>query len=279
MTSDYDLKYNPRLTVSNFQELMSQWTAQSEAVRANADCVLDVPYGEDPTEKLDVFRADAESSALLMFIHGGYWRSLDKRDFSFIAPAFTRAGVTVVVPNYALCPSVTVEAIVKQMLQATAWSYRNGVNFGAPRKPIYVAGHSAGGHLTAMMLATLWNVYAADLPANVVKGGLSISGIYDLTEIARTPSINNDVRLTESGAIKVSPTHYPPAAGTRLYTAVGANENEGFHIQNQLIGDKWHAIHEGDVHCPGANHFTVLDRFIDPGSRLHKTTLEMMGIA
>ena len=278
MTSEYDLKYNPRLTVSNFQELMTRWTSESERVRSHADCVVDVPYGEDPTEKMDIFRADAESSALLMFIHGGYWRSLDKSDFSFVAPSFTRSGVTVAIPNYALCPAVTVEQIVKQMLQATSFIYRNGVNFGAPRKPIYVAGHSAGGHLTAMMIAALWNVFSDDLPANVVKAGLSISGVYDLTEIARTPSINGDVRLTELDAIKLSPTNYPPPTDARLYTAVGAHENEGFHIQNRLIGERWRSVHESDVLCPGANHFTVLDRFIDPGSKLHKTALGMMGI-
>ncbi len=279
MASDYDLKYNPRLTVSNFQELVSRWTAESAAVRAGADCVLDIPYGDDPTEMLDVFRAGGESRALLMFIHGGYWRSLDKRDFSFVAPAFTRAGVTVVIPNYALCPSVTVEYIVKQMLQATAWSFRNGVNFGAPRGRIYVAGHSAGGHLATMMLASLWRVYSADLPEHIVKAGLSISGLYDLTEIVRTPSINNDVRLTKAAAIKLSPTNYPPPSpDVRLFTAVGANENEGFHVQNRMIGAAWQAVHDGDVLCPGANHFTVLDRLIDPGSKLHQTALEMMGV-
>jgi arylformamidase len=278
MAVDYDVLYNPRLTVSNFQEVFQRWAADSQRARAAADCVLDVPYGADETEKLDVFRAQGASRALLVFIHGGYWRSLDKRDFSFIAPAFTRAGVTVAIPNYALCPKVTVEDIVRQMLQATAWLYRNGVNFGAPRNQVYVAGHSAGGHLTAMMLAAMWPVYAADLPKTVVAGGLSISGVYDLAEIAKTPSINIDVRLNERTAPKVSPIIYPPATNAPLYTAVGSDENEGFHIQNRLIGKKWKAVLKGDIPCAGDNHFTVLDRLITPGSSLHSGTLAMMGI-
>src|SRR5436853_2805161 len=129
---------------------------------------------------MDWFRAQGRSKALLMFIHGGYWRALDKKDFSFVAPAFARAGVTVGIPNYSLCPAVQVRDIVMQMVQASAWLYRNGANFGAPAHNLYVCGHSAGGHLTAMMLACVWPAYAADLPRKVVKAGLCISGLYDL---------------------------------------------------------------------------------------------------
>ena len=215
----------------------------------------------------------------MIFIHGGYWRSLDKQDFSFIAPAFTRAGVTVAIPNYALCPAVTVEHIVKQMLRATAWTHRHQAQYAAANNPVYVVGHSAGGHLTAMMLASAWHVYAKDLPENVVSAGLSVSGVYDLTAIVRTPSINSDVRLTDADAIKASPITYTPSPAVRLYTAVGELENEGFHIQNRLIGDRWHAIHEIDVQCAGANHFTVLDQLVDPATKLHQTALAMMEIA
>jgi arylformamidase len=279
MSTEYDLKYNPRLTVPNVQELLGKWTMASASVRTNADCVLDVPYGPAATEIVDIFRAAGKSQALMIFIHGGYWRSLDKFDFSFIAPAFTRRGVTVAVPNYALCPAVTVEHIVKQMLQATAWAYRHRAEYGAAGNPVYVIGHSAGGHLTAMMLAAAWDIYAKDLPASVVSAGLSVSGVYDLTEIVRTPSINGDVRLTEADAIKASPIVYTPSPAVRLYTAVGELENEGFHIQNRLIGDRWHSIHEIDVQCEGANHFTVLDQLVDPNTKLHQTALAMMEIA
>lgn len=209
MADPYDLKYNPRLTVSNFQQIIDRWVAESARTRAGENCKLDIPYGADETEKLDVFRAAGKSKALLMWIHGGYWRSLDKRDFSFLAPAFTRAGVTVVVPNYALCPAVTVEDIVRQMLHATAWMYRNCADFGAPRDRMFVGGHSAGGHLAAMLLAAQWPMLSPDLPERVVQGVLSVSGVYDLTEIARTPSINADVRLNEKSAARLSPTNYP----------------------------------------------------------------------
>jgi arylformamidase len=279
MTDKYDLLYNPRFIVSNFQAITQGWTERSAKTRATQDCHLDIPYGSDATEKLDVFRARGESKALLIFIHGGYWRGFDKKDFSFVAPALTEAGITVAVPNYALCPKVTVEDIVRQMVQATAWLYRNGVNFGAPRHRLYVCGHSAGGHLTAMMLAALWPIYAGDLPKQVVNAGLSISGLYDLTEIMKTPSLNSDIRLTEESARKVSPITYPPVAGVPLYTAVGSEENEGFHIQNRLIMSKWKSVHKADIPCPGDNHFTVLDRLTEPSSALFKATMKMMEVA
>lgn len=276
--TNYDLLYNPRLTVPDYPQIFERWQKASERSRASLDCCLDVPYGASAEETLDVFRAQGASKGLLMFIHGGYWRALDKRDFSFLAPALTRAGVTLAVPNYALCPKVEVQDIVMQMVQACAWLYRNGGNFGAPFHQLHVCGHSAGGHLTAMMLACLWPAYARDLPKKVVRAGLSISGIYDLIEMVKVPSVNGDVRLTEKSALKVSPAFLPPATDAPLYTAVGASENAGFHLQNRLIADCWGKARRADIACPGENHFTMLDRLCDPDSPLFKALLKMMGI-
>jgi arylformamidase len=276
--TNYDLLYNPRLVVADFQSIIERWQKDSERARARLDCYLDVPYGVTAAEKLDVFRAQGESRGLLMFIHGGYWRAFDKKDFSFIAPALTEAGITVAVPNYALCPAVQVQDIVMQMVQACAWLYRNGGNFGAPWNKLHVCGHSAGGHLAAMMLGCLWPAYSRDLPKKVVQAAFSISGVYDLTEIVKVPSVNGDVRLTEQSAIKVSPAFMPPATDAPLFTAVGARENEGFHIQNKLIAERWGKARRADVPCPGENHFTVLDQLCNPGSGLFKAVLKMMGL-
>jgi arylformamidase len=271
--TDYDLLYNPRLTVSGYEQVFERWERDSERARARLDCYLDVPYGTSGTETLDVFRAKGSSRGLLMFIHGGYWRSLDKKRFSFVAPPLVEAGVTVAVVNYALCPAVQVSEIVMQMVQACAWLYRNGANFGAPAARLGVYGHSAGGHLAAMMLACEWPKYSSNLPRKLVAGAVSISGLYDLTEIAKVPSINGDVRLTERAAVNVSPAFLPPATDAPLTTAVGADENEGFHMQNRIIAEKWASVHRADVSCAGKNHFTVLDDLGDPASRLYKAVL------
>lgn len=274
--TNYDLLYNPRLTVPDHQQIFARWERDSERARAGLESYLDVPYGPTEAEKLDLFRAQGESLGLLMYIHGGYWRSLDKKGFSFIAPALAKSGITVAVPNYALCPAVQVEDIVMQMVQACAWLYRNGDNFGAPVHRLFVCGHSAGGHLAAMTLCCQWPKYAPDLPKKVVSAALSISGLYDLTEIVKVPSVNGDVRLTAKSATKVSPAFIPPATDAPLLTAVGGKENEGFHIQNALIAKRWGRARSADVPCPGENHFTILDQLCKPESGLFRTVLQMM---
>ena len=274
-TTDYDLLYNPRLVVPDHQQIFNRWESDSERARARLEGYLDVPYGPTEAEKLDLFRAQGRSRGLLMYIHGGYWRSLDKKRFSFVAPALVKAGIAVAIPNYALCPVVQVEGIVMQMVQACAWLYRNGANFGAPAHRLFVCGHSAGGHLAAMMLCCQWPQYAPDLPKKVVSSALSISGLYDLTEIVKVPSINNDVRLTVKSAKKVSPAFMPPATDAPFYTAVGGSENEGFHIQNALIARKWGEARSADVPCPGQNHFTILDQLCRPESSLFGAVLQM----
>jgi arylformamidase len=276
--TDYDLLYNPRLTVIGYQAVIERWEADSQRARAQLDCYLDVPYGAAESERMDIFRAQGTSRGTLMFIHGGYWRALDKKSFSFLAPALTGAGITLAVPNYALCPAVEVRDIVMQMVQACAWLYRNGANFGAPGNRLHVSGHSAGGHLAAMMLCCLWPRFSPDLPQKTVAAALSVSGVYDLTEIVKVPTVNCDVRLDEKAAIQVSPAFMPPATDAPLYTAVGAEENEGFHVQNRIIAERWGRTRRADIPCPGANHFTVLDQMRNASSGLFKATLQMMGL-
>ncbi len=205
----YESLYNNRAAVPEFQSFFDRWAAQSAQVRRELDVEVDVPYGDHRMETMDIFRPRGEARALLMFIHGGYWRSLDKKDHSFVAAPFVNAGAAVAAINYSLCPSVKVEDITLQCLKAGAWLYRNAGEVGSPRNRIFVAGHSAGGHLTAMCMAAQWPRYSRGLPEKVMQGGMSVSGIYDLVPIARTPSINVDVRMTEAEALKVSPAFMP----------------------------------------------------------------------
>jgi len=274
----YESAYNPRLAVPQYADHFESWRKKSAAARATLSSYLDVRYGSHPMEKLDIFRAARQSRALLVFIHGGYWRALDKSDHSFVAVPFVERGVTVALPNYALAPSVNVQDIVLQVLQACAWLHRNGSNFGAPTGKLFVAGHSAGGHLTAMTMAALWPKFSPDLPRKIVQGGLSVSGVYDLAPIMRTPSINADVGLTRAEVSRVSPALMPPATNAPLYTAVGGKEQEGFHQQNKLIRDKWKSVAKDDLACPDDNHFTILDRFATPGSALFQGATRMLGL-
>jgi arylformamidase len=274
----WESQYNNRAAVPDFQQYFDRWNARSEETRRRVRCVLDVPYGPHPMEKMDLFMPAGASRACLMFIHGGYWRALDKKGHSFVAAELVRHGVTVAVPNYALCPAVTVEEIVRQVLQACAWLYRNGTNFGAPLGNLYVSGHSAGGHLTAMAMAALFPVFRPDLPKKVVRGGLAISGVYDLRDIVNVPSVNNDVRLKPAPAEKVSPLFYPPATDAPLYLAAGGRELAPFIEQQAALAAKWRKVVAAEIPCPNDHHFSILDGLADPSSALFKGAMKMMGL-
>ena len=147
-----DAQYNNRARIPEHARIFKRWAAASASARAKLRCHVDVPYGIRPLEMLDVFPASGEAAPVLLFIHGGYRRALDKRDQSFIAPTFVRAGATVVLPNYSLCPSVGIEDIALEMTRAVAWTWRHAADYAIDPNRIVVAGHSAGGHLAAMLL-------------------------------------------------------------------------------------------------------------------------------
>lgn len=275
-TATFERRYNNRAAVPEFAQHFDRWTRLSKTARDELDCDLDIPYGDHPMEKIDIFRAEGRSRALLMFIHGGYWRSLDKRDHSFLATELVKRGVTVAMPNYALCPSVKVDEIVRQMLKATAWVYRTGSRYGAFGNSLYVAGHSAGGHLATMMMAAQWDRFDPELPATMIEGALTLSGVYDLTELLQVPSLNTDLRLDETSAVKLSPAFMRPATAAPVWTAVGGKEIAGFTDQHQLLRKQWKDVVTADIACPDDNHFSIVERFADPRSALFDAGLRMM---
>jgi len=272
----YDRQYNARAMISDHVQIFERGAKRSAETRASLPCRLDIAYGSSPAEKLDLFPAEGKSEALLVFIHGGYWRSRDKSDFSYLAPEFTRRGVTLALPNYGLCPGVGIEDIVKQNLLAIAWLWHYGARYGVNPGRLYVAGHSAGAHLTAMMLAARWNVYMPELPYNLVKGGLAISGIYDLEPLVHAPFVNADIKLDQALARRLSPVNIPPATTAPLYTAVGGEESEEFKRQNALIARTWRYAFAADIPMPGCNHLTVLEQLADPNSDLFAGAIDMM---
>ena len=276
-SSYFDKQYNARAMIPDHAQIFQRWKTNSQDVRTRLHCHLDIAYGASPAEKLDIFPAAGKSEALLVFIHGGYWRSLDKSDFSFLASAFTRRGVTLAVPNYGLCPKIGIEEIVKQNLLAIAWLWHHGARYGVNPGRLYVAGHSAGAHLTAMMLAARWNAYMPELPYNLVKGGLALSGIYDLEPLVDAPFVNVDLKLDRMLARRLSPVGMPPATTAPLYTVVGGDESDEFKRQAALIASTWRYAYAGNIPAPGRNHLTVVEDLANPGSALFMAALNMMG--
>lgn len=272
-----DSMYNNRSLVPDYATYFDKWVQASKAVRSSQPCTLDVAYGKAGGEKLDVFPGAAKDARVVVFIHGGYWRSLDKSDHSFVAPAFTAQGACVVVVNYDLCPAVTIPEITMQMVRALAWTYRNIAQHGGNPRRITVVGHSAGGHLAAMMLACVWKAFAKDLPSDLVKNALSISGLYDLEPLRHAPNVKDSLKLTPAQVRKASPALLPAPRKGMLYSVAGGSESAEFLRHNQMIQKTWgKKTVPVCEELPGLHHFSVLDALIEPKHRLHQLAQQLV---
>jgi arylformamidase len=273
-----DVQYNNRARIAEHPQIFARWAEDSARVRERGAVRLDLAYGDGPNETLDLFPAARANAPVLVFIHGGWWRSLDKADHSFLAPGFAEAGAMLVLPNYALCPAVRIEAIALQMVRALAWTFRNAALHGGDPQRIVVAGHSAGGHLAAMLLCCDWAAVGTDLPAQLVPAALAISGVFDLAPLRHTPFLQADLRLAAGSVARLSPARFAPPRG-RLYAAVGAEESDEFLRQTALIRSAWGARRVPVCEQIAAtNHLTVLHDLADPAGRLHTLALQLLGL-
>ena len=264
----FSREYNARAQVPDHAQYLARWTETSARARNTMTCYLDRRYGDMPGETLDIFPARKGDGSCLMFIHGGFWRMLDKKDQSFLAPALVDAGISLAVVNYDLCPKVTIPDIVQQMLRASRWLWLNAEEYGMDQDRLYVAGHSAGGHLTAMMMCAMFPVLDRQLPKDLWKGALAISGVYDLRPIVHVDFLQADLRLDEETAMRLSPAFMPPATRSPVMTCVGGKEPSEWQRQNAMIGERWRAAFAGNIPMPGAHHFSILDALTDQNSAL-----------
>jgi arylformamidase len=267
-------EYNNRELVPEHPQFFAHWGETSLRARSRMLSYLDRRYGDMPAETIDLFPARKGDGTCMMFIHGGYWRSLDKQDFSFLAPAWVDAGVSLAVVNYDLCPKVTIEEIVRQMLRASRWLWLHAEQYGMDQDRLYVSGHSAGGHLAAMLMCALWPVFDAQLPKDLWKGGLAISGLYDLRPLLHVDFLQQDLRLSEPSALRLSPAFMPQATRAPVMSCVGGDESSEFQRQNALLGERWRGVE--DIGMRGTNHFSVVDGLADPSSELFAGARRLM---
>jgi arylformamidase len=263
--------------VPDHPEIIGRWQAESAQVRQSEAGLLDLAFGSGPMEQLDFFPAKQPGAPLLVFIHGGYWRSLDKSDFTFIVPAYRRAGFNVALTNYTLSPHASVEEITRQQLRALAWLYRRSARLDFDRNRIVIAGHSAGGHLAAMMMAAHWSVFGSDLPSDLIKAGVLMSGLYDLEPVRHAEFINTDLKLDKSSALRLSPAWMPQPNSAPFITAVGDLESDEFKRQTALIASQWRHGFRREIPLQQENHFTICDCFGDESHPLFKASCELIG--
>jgi len=271
-----DAEYNNRAKVKDAMDWIGRYGAESARVRAELPMQFDVPYGRHHAERLDVFLPSGAGPAPIhVFIHGGYWHRLDKADFSFVARAFPEAATVVV--NYALVPGVDLDELVRQVRASLAWVHANARSFGGDPARITVSGHSAGGHLVAMLLATDWSRFAA--PSDVVKAGCAFSGLYDLEPI-RLCYLNEVLALSSESARRNSPVHLKPSGRVPLVLAVGADEGPEYHRQTNDLATAWRARGApiDVVDADGLNHFSIVAELERPDSALARVIREQMGL-
>ncbi|WP_136419403.1 MULTISPECIES: alpha/beta hydrolase [Oxalobacteraceae] len=275
-TEYFNQQYNARAMIPDHPYVFTRWLKDSAQVRRTQAALFDLAYGEASGERLDFFPTYRGDAPLLVFIHGGWWRSLDKSDFSFVAPAYTHAGVNVALTNYTLAPQASIAEIVLQQVRALAWLYRHAEAYDFDPQRIVVAGHSAGAHLAAMMMAAVWPVFGEDLPPDLVKAAILMSGIYDLEPVRHADFVNVDLKLGEREVDFLSPARMPQASAAPFLTAVGALESEEFRRQTGLLEQSWQAGHRMQVPLPEANHLTICDAFAQPDHPLCEASIELI---
>jgi arylformamidase len=274
----FERQYNARAAIPDHPQIFARWAEASARVRAEWPCALDVRYGKGEKQTLDLFLSQGPSRALFVYFHGGYWRSLDKSDFSFLAPTLAEAGATVALLNYDLAPKVTVADIVEEAREAVVWLLCNAGDYGAHPGKLFVAGHSAGAHLVAMLYVTDWNRVYSGLTHKVIKGGLAVSGIYDLAPLVET-SMNADLQLTAEAARALSPVYMEPRVKAPLTVAVGGEESSEFRLQTELLVERWKEnLQIEQVPMPGFQHLNVIEELGRKGSALHAAAIRLMGL-
>lgn len=271
IATDLNTQYNARKLVLNHAEYSQRWDILAAQYREEAKGELDIPYGPSERSRYDFFPCGEPDAPVCIYIHGGYWRSRDRKTYSHIAKGLNARGISLAVPSYDLVPNVTIAHIIDQMRACvrSVWSKTS-------KRPV-VAGNSAGGHLTGAMLATDWSQFD-DVPEDVVTSAMALSGLFDLTPLVDL-DINDDLRLSAEEARAVSPVFWPaPRQGLKFIAAVGAEESQPFKDQSRNLADTWNKAGIGTdyLEAPDCNHFSIVDDAATEGALLFEKLVSMI---
>jgi arylformamidase len=272
---DIEAEYDNRARVPEYEQIFLRWARDAENYRADAleedRAELGLSYGDTPRQTVDLFLPQGGAAApLALFVHGGYWRSLDPSLFSHLARGLNARGVAVAVTGYDLCPIVTIADIIEQIRRVCVFLWqRRG-------QRMLVYGHSAGGHLAACMVATDWPSLYPKVPADLIPAGYVASGLFDLSPLLKT-SVNQDLKLDAETARAVSPQFWPLPRGRVLNAVAGALESDEFRRQSRAVAETWKqaGAETSFAEIAGANHFTIADVLADPESSMTARVVEL----
>ena len=264
-------------------QISEDWSRKSEDTRRRTKVMTDIAYGPGEREKIDLLLpSDPKHAPALLFIHGGYWidPSYNKFNYSFCMEPLIESGVIVAMVEYELCPKVTLDIIVNQVQSACAWLWRNITCVGGDPRRLHVVGHSAGGHLAAMLAATDWPKFDPELPLNMIQSTMSISGVFDLDPI-RLTTLNAELQLEPAMAYRNSPIFLRPPTGRPVSIVVGGGETDEFRRQSRALADKWRTAVGvlSYFETAGHDHFGVIESMTDTCDPVMAILLKNLGVS
>lgn len=263
---DLEAEYLGPAMLRELPQAARDWARDAAAYReaTGARAEIGVAYGDGDRQRLDIFEpASGAGGPVAVFLHGGYWQSMNRSSFSHMARGANAHGITVAIAGYTLCPKSTISGIIDEVRRAVAFVVKRS------GRPVVVYGHSAGGHLTACMLATDWRALDPSLDAGAVTAGMPISGIFDLEPLVST-SLNDRLRLDPDEARRVSPLSWQAPAGRSVVAYVGGDESPELLRQTRDLVERWRGagVAITGVEVPGASHFGVIAPLADPESAM-----------
>lgn len=280
--AELDAQYDQMTLVTKEEHEHHRAFKERESARVRASladrAMLDVAYGPSAAEKLDIFRADRSDAPIQIFFHGGAWKGGKKSDVSFPAESFVARGATFIAVNYERVPAVSLDEQVRQARAAVAWAYRNARDFGGDPNRIFVSGHSSGGHVCGMVVVTNW-AREFGLPADVVKGGAPISGMFDLAPV-KLSWRNTYLVLDDAAVERLSPIRHIPLRPIPLVIGYGTGELAEFQRQSREFAAAWRqrGYPCTELTFSGLKHFAVNYEFNNPEGTLLKAIFAQMGL-
>lgn len=270
---EIERQFNPRASVPNATDYFDRMAPHNRAAQAALACRRDLPYGDHPLRRVDIYTPKNPGNTpapVHLFIHGGYWRALDKSDYAFIAQALCARGITTVLANYELCPGTTLDGVVDSALAAFAWTCQNIRQYGGDPARISLSGHSAGAHLAAAVLSHDWSGVPG-IPRALASTTL-ISGVFD-PEPAMHTSVNKDLHLTREIAARNNLQARVPTLAGPIALFVGALEPPYWVDMTMRYA---HTLRQAGLApsvqvVPGCHHFDITDQYLEAGSAIGRS--------
>jgi arylformamidase len=268
---------------AEFDAIQQRNGADTAKTRTKIPCRIDIAYGPDELQKLDVYYPGEKGGGgypVLLDIHGGGWRQGSKNGRGYPADTLVPKGLVWMTTDYGLAPKHKIAGIVDHVRNAFAWAYTNAKDFGGDPNRIYVCGHSAGGHLTGMLLVDGWHA-TYGVPADAIKGAIPSSGVFDMEALVHAPmGYNDELGMTLAEARAHSPYYHLPKKSCPIIVTWGDNETREFVRQSRAFAKAWRdaGLSVTEIECKGDHHFSIARTFVDPKSALNRAVLEMIGL-